>query len=181
MNFDIKDVKSWATRNEVKVGDEGYFIHSIKWLKDDVELNVNTIACIRDDFGNCFVSEKSFNGCNGFPFFVPLNAVKKDKPKEKKYRPFEDLYEFYKFVSISPVARKDFCRNMLLGFSFTYREKKFSQCATTTMINRIDFDANDDPRFCYINNRDFKDWFDNYEIMNNKGEWQPFGIEVKDD
>ena len=38
-----------------------------------------------------------------------------------------------------------------------------------------------DPCFCYINNRDFKDWFDNYEIMNNKGEWQPFGVEIEDD
>lgn len=25
MNFDVKDVKTWATRNDVKVGDEGYF------------------------------------------------------------------------------------------------------------------------------------------------------------
>ena len=60
MKFDIKDVKSWSNRHDVKVGDKGYFIHSIKWLKDDVELNVNTITCIRDDFGNCFVSEKKF-------------------------------------------------------------------------------------------------------------------------
>lgn len=25
MNFDIKDIKSWNTRNDVKIGDEGYF------------------------------------------------------------------------------------------------------------------------------------------------------------
>lgn len=58
MNFDIKDMKSWADRHDVNVGDKGYFTHNINWLKDDFELNVDTIACIRDDFGNCFVSEK---------------------------------------------------------------------------------------------------------------------------
>lgn len=60
MNFDIKDVKSWANRHEVKVGDVGYFTHSLIWLKDNLELCVDTISCIRDDFGNCFVGEKDF-------------------------------------------------------------------------------------------------------------------------
>ena len=53
-------MKSWADRHDVNVGDKGYFTHSINWLKDDFELNVDTIVCIRDDFGNCFVSEKKF-------------------------------------------------------------------------------------------------------------------------
>lgn len=26
MNFDVKDVKSWANRHDVKVGDKGYFL-----------------------------------------------------------------------------------------------------------------------------------------------------------
>lgn len=32
MNFDIKDVKSWYNRHEVKVGDEGYFLMLFKKL-----------------------------------------------------------------------------------------------------------------------------------------------------
>lgn len=146
MNFDIKDMKSWADRHDVNVGDKGYFTHSINWLKDDFELNVDTIACIRDDFGNCFVSEKSFNEGNSFPFFVPLKAVKEDKPKEKKYRPFKNLYEFYQFLSFnSRITKEDFTPNMLLGLYFKYREKKAPRFAHTIVINRIDFDLADDP------------------------------------
>ena len=34
MNFDIKDVKSWSNRYDVKIGDEGYFSHSIDNLRN---------------------------------------------------------------------------------------------------------------------------------------------------
>lgn len=34
MNFDIKDVKSWANRHDVKVGDEGYLSDHISYLRD---------------------------------------------------------------------------------------------------------------------------------------------------
>lgn len=30
MNFDVKDVKSWYNRHDVKVGDEGYFADNIR-------------------------------------------------------------------------------------------------------------------------------------------------------
>lgn len=180
MKFDVKDVKSWADRHDVNVGDKGYFTHSINWLKDDFELNVDTIACIRDDFGNCFVSEKSFNESNSFPFFVPLKAVKEDKP-EKKYRPFKDLYEFYKFLSISPFTKKEFRNEFLLKFSFTYREKTVPQIASTVAITRIDVGLDNDPCSTYINGKDLKYWFDDFEFMNSKGEWVPFGVEVEND
>lgn len=177
MKFDIKDLKSWSNRQDVKVGDKGYFCERIKWLQNGENIIFSTIECIDDDASYCFVPHpKEYH--IGAGFFLPLDAVKEDKPK-KKYQSFKDLYEFYKFLSIAPFARKDFCRNMLLKFSFTYRERNAPQCATTTMINRIDVIS--DPCLCHINNRDFKDWFDNYEIMNNKGEWQPFGVEVKDE
>lgn len=177
MKFDIKDLKSWSNSQDAKVGDEGYFSNSIRGLrKSNIdEAHRSKIRFIDDNWGGCFVSD--LNDLN-YAFFLPLEAVKEDKPK-KKYQSFKDLYEFYKFLSIAPFARKDFCRNMLLKFSFTYREKNAQQCATTTMINRIDVIS--DPCLCLINNRDFKDWFDNYEIMNNKGEWQSFGVEVKDE
>ena len=112
---------------------------------------------------------------NRYSFFLPLDAVKVDK----KYRPFKDLYEFYKFLSYSPYAKKEFFKDMLLKFSFTYRERNLPLCATTTMINRIDTALDNDTCLLCINSRDFKDWFDNYEIMNSKGEWVPFGIEIE--
>ena len=35
MNFDVKDLKSWANRHDVKVGDEGYFADEIEELKTE--------------------------------------------------------------------------------------------------------------------------------------------------
>lgn len=177
MNFDIKDVKSWANRHDVKVGDEGYLSDHISYLRDAKDAKTSKLDRIYDNQGDCFSAIDVFGT---YTFFLPLDAVKKDKP-EKKYRPFEDLYEFYKFLSIAPLPKGDFCDDMLLKFSFTYREKNVPQYGTTTIINRIDFNTNKDPCLNCINNRDFKDWFDNYELMNRKGEWVPFGVEVEDE
>ena len=173
MEFDIKDVKSWATRHDVKVGDEGYFADKIEELKTENN-RTRMIVEILDDHAFCFCTPT-----NRYSFFLPLDAVKEDKPKEKKYRPFKDLYEFYKFLSFGCfVAREDFTQNMLLGMRFTYRDKKALRVASTIVINKIDVDLKD---ICepIIEGRNFEHWFDYSEIMNNKGEWQPFGIQEK--
>ena len=116
----------------------------------------------------------------GYSFFLPLNAVKEDK-LEKKYRPFKDLYEFYQFLSFnSRITKEDFTPNMLLGLYFKYREKKAPRFASTIVINRIDFDLSDDPCEPNIEGRNLGLWFDFSEIMNDDGEWQPFGVEVKE-
>ena len=174
MNFDIKDVKSWYNRHDVKVGDEGYFADEIEELK--TENRTRMIAEILDDHAFCFCTPT-----NRYSFFLPLDAVKEDKPKEKKYRSFEDLYEFYKFLSLGCfVAREDFTQNMLLGMRFTYRDKKALRVASTVVINKIDVDLKG---ICepIIEGRNLDLWFGLSEIINNKGEWQPFGIEVKKD
>ncbi len=180
MKFDIKDVKSWYNRHDVKVGDKGYVAYSISEFR---ELNIDDAKCgkviyIDDDSNLCFKSD--LDPFTHYAFFLPLKVVKVDKPKEK-YRPFKDLYEFYKFLSFGCfVAREDFTQNMLLGMRFTYRDKKALRVASTIVINKIDVDLKD---ICgpIIEGRDFEHWFDYSEIMNNKGEWQPFGIEVKKD
>lgn len=179
MNFDVKDVKSWANRHEVKVGDEGYVAYSIS---DFRKLNIDDAKCgkviyIDDDSNLCFKSD--FAPFTYYAFFLPLEAVKKDKP-EKKYRPFKDLYEFYQFLSFnSHITEEDFTPVMLLGLYFKYREKKALRVASTIVINRIDVDLKD---ICepIIEGRNFERWFDLAEIMNDDGEWQPFGVEVKE-
>lgn len=177
MKFDIKDVKSWANRHDVKVGDEGYLSDHISYLRDAKDAKTSKLDRIYDNQGDCFSAIDVFGT---YTFFLPLDAVKKDKP-EKKYRPFKDLYEFYKFISFGCfVAREDFTQNMLLRFSFTYRKRNAPQDITATIVYKIDFDEISEPCLNFINNRDLKDWFDNYEIMNSKGEWQPFGVEVKE-
>lgn len=176
MNFDIKDMKSWADRHDVNVGDKGYFTHSINWLKDDFELNVDTIACIRDDFGNCFVSEKSFNEGNSFPFFVPLKAVKEDKPKEKKYRPFKTMRELTEVV-----RGKDWEMNdITTGDELMIRSKGCEDRHRRVLITDLTLDNN--CNLLFINNKTMKVWLDNYEVMSISAcDWVPFGVEIEDE
>lgn len=176
MNFDIKDMKSWADRHDVNVGDKGYFTHSINWLKDDFELNVDTIACIRDDFGNCFVSEKSFNEGNSFPFFVPLKAVKEDKPKEKKYRPFKTMRELTEVV-----RGKDWEMNdITTGDELMIRSKGCEDRHRRVLITDLTLD--NDCNLLFINNETMKVWLDNYEVMSTSAcDWVPFGVEIEDE
>lgn len=176
MNFDIKDMKSWADRHDVNVGDKGYFTHSINWLKDDFELNVDTIACIRDDFGNCFVSEKSFNEGNSFPFFVPLKAVKEDKPKEKKYRPFKTMRELTEVV-----RGKDWEMNdITTGDELMIRSKGCEDRHRRVLITDLTLDNN--CNLLFINNETMKVWLDNYEVMSISAcDWVPFGVEIESD
>jgi hypothetical protein len=176
MNFDIKDMKSWADRHDVNVGDKGYFTHSINWLKDDFELNVDTIACIRDDFGNCFVSEKSFNEGNSFPFFVPLKAVKEDKPKEKKYRPFKTMRELTEVV-----RGKDWEMNdITTGDELMIRSKGCEDRHRRVLITDLTLDNN--CNLLFMNNETMKVWLDNYEVMSSSAcDWVPFGVEIESD
>ena len=175
MNFDIKDMKSWADRHDVNVGDKGYFTHSINLLKDDFELNVDTIACIRDDFGNCFVSEKSFNEGNSFPFFVPLKAVKEDKPKEKKYRPFKTMRELTEVV-----RGKDWEMNdITTGDELMIRSKGCEDRHRRVLITDLTLDNN--CNLLFINNKTMKVWLDNYEVMSISAcDWVPFGVEIEE-
>ena len=169
-------MKSWADRHDVNVGDKGYFTHSINWLKDDFELNVDTIACIRDDFGNCFVSEKSFNEGNSFPFFVPLKAVKEDKPKEKKYRPFKTMRELTEVV-----RGKDWEMNdITTGNELMIRSKGCEDRHRRVLITDLTLDNN--CNLLFMNNETMKVWLDNYEVMSSSAcDWVPFGVEIESD
>lgn len=172
MKFNVKDIKSWANRHDVKVGDEGYLSDDISTLREQEDTEPTKLDHIFDNKASCFSSLEYFAD---YPFFLPLNAVKKE------YRPFKDLYEFHIFLSKNPFTKKEFRNEFLLRFSFTYREKAVPQIATTVVITRIDVDSDNDPCSFYINNINLEDWFNGYELMNNKGEWVPFGVEVKDE
>lgn len=66
MNFDIKDMKSWANRHDVKIGDKGYFADTIFLLNDRVSTGaVRTIKEIDDKKAECFITQNSVD----FGFF----------------------------------------------------------------------------------------------------------------
>ena len=195
MNFNIKDVKSWANRHDVKtLSVTGFFGNSLSEIDDEIKRynngdkdRLHELYMISDNGCYCFgyalyfADTGTFGGTNNFAFFLPVDAVKKDEPKIK-YRPFNDLYEFYQFLSFnSHITKEDFTQNMLLGLYFTYREKKAPRFPHTIVINRIDFDLADDPCSPCFEGRNLGLWFDFSEIMNDDGKWQPFGVEVKND
>lgn len=159
MKFDIKDVKSWANRHDVKVGDEGYFADEIEELK--TENRTRRIAEILDDHAFCFCTPT-----NRYSFFLPLNAVKKDKP-EKKYRPLKSIEEMGRFFNHSVMNANNFItyRSKITGE--IYIELLFSVC------------RDKDDILLSINNIPVQNLFKYFEIRKN-GEWLPFGVEVKE-
>lgn len=168
MNFDIKDVKSWANRHDVKVGDKGYVSSNLHSLQDELKNNValiREISHICDDDVYCF-SCKAFGNIRSYGLFLPLDKVK--EPNEKKYRPLKSIDEMDCLFDCSIMSAKNF---------ITYRSKKTGKIYIELLF-AVCRDEND--VLISINNIPIQDLFDNFEIRKN-GEWLPFGIEVKDD
>ena len=167
MNFDIKDVKSWYNRHDVKVGDEGYFADEIEELKTENN-RTRMIAEILDDHAFCFRTPT-----NRYSFFLPLDAVKEDKPK-KKYRPFKNLNEIQSVLCGGDVTKYAFFD---VGTHLTVRHKDERNREQVILITSIEYM---DGYLYLINDRGLDEWFNNFELLVNDT-WVHFGIEVKDD
>lgn len=169
MNFDIKNIKSWSNRHDVKVGDEGYFCNHISDLCDMRDVESTKIERIYDDRANCF-SSTAFYG--DFSFFLPLNAVEKNKPKVK-YRPFKTIDELEKVLNKDNRSAHQF---MCVGNDIFIRNKNQ---ITHLIITRIDRDAKTN-EVINVNGMSPIFLFNNYEVRVG-AEWFPFGVEVKDE
>lgn len=168
MEFDIKDVKSWSNRKDVKIGAEGYFFNKISDLNDIEHIGYSKIESINDNQANCF-SSTAFYGA--FSFFLPLNAVKKDEPKIK-YRPFKSMTEFTKVVyNLVP----DYLNITGVGESFMVR-RKCNQHIEKVLITHLEYDANHN--LISINGQSLKSLFENYEIITDDDKIIPFGVAV---
>lgn len=167
MKFDIKDVKSWATRHDVKIGDEGYFADEIEELKTENN-RTRMIAEILDDHAFCFCTPT-----NRYSFFLPVDAVKEDKTKEKRYRPFKTINELEKTLNKVNRSAHQF---MCVGNDIFIRDKNQM---THLMITRIDRDVKTN-EVINVNGMSPIYLFNNYEIRVG-AEWLPFGVEVQDE
>ncbi len=174
MKFDIKDVKSWANIRELKVGDKGYFFNSISSFRG---LNIDRVQCgkikyMDENRGRCFKSD--VDDFNSYYFFLPLNAVKVDKPKEKKYRPFKNLNEIQSVLCGGDVTKYAFFD---VGTHLTVRrkdERNREQVILTTSIEYMD------GHLYLINDHGLDEWFNNFELLVNDA-WMPFGVKVEED
>lgn len=165
MKFDIKDVKSWANRHDVKVGDEGYFADNIEELKAENN-RTRRIAEILDDHAFCFCAPT-----NRYSFFLPSEAVKADKPKEKKYRPLKKIKDFY---DCGVIKGKDDC---IIDSVLTLRDKKNYNLTRDMKVIDVEYDFDTVIR---INRCSLAYFFTYFDIYIN-GEWVPFGVEVEED
>lgn len=172
MNFDIKDIKSWANRNTVKIGDKGYFFDDIHSMKDKKDCTAFTISGILDNRADCFCIKNRI-GISSFNFFLPVEEVKEDKPKEKRYRPFKTINELEKTLNKVNRSAHQF---MCVGNDIFIRDKNQM---THLMITRIDRDVKTN-EVINVNGMSPIYLFNNYEIRVG-AEWLPFGVEIESD
>lgn len=170
MKFDIKDVKSWATRHDVKIGAEGYFFNKISNLHSIERIGYSKIESINDNQADCFFSTAFYGG---YSFFLPLNAVKEEKQKEKKYRPFKTIAEVDELLAKANV--KHFCFvNSVLYLRYKTKPNITKHISITNL--EVDTKTN---RLRFINSFTPKYLVKTFEIKL-AGEWFPFGVEVKE-
>lgn len=176
MKFDIKNMKSWANRHDVKIGADGYVSSDLNTLQDDLKsgiAQIRIICHVRDDDVECF-SCKAFGAIRNYGFFLPTDAVKEDKP-EKRYRPFKTISELeYALNKVNRSAHRFMC----VGNAIFIRNKNKNQ-TTHLIITRIDKDAETN-EVLFVNGMSPIHLFNNYEIRVG-AEWVPFGVEVQDD
>lgn len=183
MKFNIKDVKSWANRHDVKtLSVTGFFGNSLSEIDDEIKrynngdkdrlhelYKITDNGCYCFGYALYFADTGAFCGTKTFAFFLPLNAVK----KEKKYRPFESMAEFTKVVyNLVP----DNLNITGVGESFTVR-RKYNQHIEKVLITHLEYDENNN--LISINGQSLKSLFENYEIITDDNKIIPFGVEVK--
>lgn len=183
MNFDIKDVKSWATRHDVKIKSvTGFFGDSLSEVDDEIRkyirgdkdrlhelYKINDNGCFCFGYAQYFADTGAFAGTNNSAFFLPLKAVK----KEKIYRPFKNLSEIQSVLSGGDITKYAFFD---IGSPINVRrkgEKNRKQVILTTSIEYKD------GHLYLINNRKLDEWFNYFELLVNDT-WVPFGIEDKE-
>lgn len=177
MKFDIKDVKSWANRHDVKAGDVGYVTCDFNTFLLTTKVALVTKATVKDIDDNdsrCFLAQP-LDGKVVFHygFFLPVDAVKEDKPK-KKYRPFKNLNEIQSVLCGGDVTKYAFFD---VGTHLTVRHKDERNREQVILITSIEYI---DGYLYLINDRGLDEWFNNFELLVNDT-WVHFGIEVKDD
>nr|DAQ04791.1 MAG TPA: hypothetical protein [Caudoviricetes sp.] len=173
MKFDVKDVKSWANRHDVKAGDVGYVTCDFNTFLLTTKVALVTKATVKDIDDNdsrCFLAQP-LDGKVVFHygFFLPVDAVKEDKPK-KKYRPLKKIKDFH---DCGVIKGEDDC---LIDSVLTLRDKKNYNLTRDMKVIDVEYDFDTVIR---INGYSLAYLFTYFDIYIND-EWLPFGIEVED-
>ena len=176
MNFDIKDVKSWSNRYDVKIGDEGYFFNDIDKLRNSENEYIKPVksklSAIRDNYAMCFQIDNGRDCYNVFNFFLPLDAVKRINQK-KKYRPFKSMSELTEIIYSKDLG----CDNLSVGDNLWIRRKDDEHVHQNLLIISLGYNEDD---LISINGKSMQEWLDKFEFLAHD-EWVPFGVEVTEE
>ena len=142
------------------IGKKGYFSHYVDNYADLKNTALGTLGGTGDTFHESFVcTEEPFDNYY-YEFFLPEEWVKPEEPK-KKYREYKDLDEFFDVtgLEIGDLIKLKFPGN--------------------NVVELLIVGGCDNGLFIGIHKYTFKQIFEMVEISIS-GEWQPFGIEVKE-
>lgn len=183
MNFDIKDIKSWSNRHDVRtLSDAGFFGNSLSEIDDEIkrynngeEDRLHELYKISDNGCYCFgyalylADTGAFGGTNSFAFFLPLDAVK----KEKEYRPIKNMAELADIM-----YGEDRQRGAISTGDLMTLERKKDRFRFRILITQLEYE--NDLQLVSINDKTLKNLFDDYNVMNVNGIFVPFGVEEND-
>lgn len=187
MKFNVKDVKSWANRHDVRtLTVTGFFGNSLSEIDNEIRrynngekdclhelYQISDNGCYCFGYAVYFTDTGAFSGTNNFAFFLPVDAVKADEPKEKKYRPIKNMLELADIM-----YGEDRHRGAISTGDLITLERKKDRFRFRILITQLEYENN--LKLVSINDKTLKNLFDDYNVMNVNGIFVPFGVEVKE-
>ena len=172
--FDEKDLITWSNRHKAKNNSRGYFANCINDLKDDIEHNkLRTLVAVSASYDRCFDCYSCTDSeIYSFSFFLPVDAVK----KEKAYRACKNVQELYELVfNTKSKADTEFYINELVGAVIHFKLKGFDTTRYECITGIAVYINGDIAVHIGGDNFELDDLFKHYKIEIN-GEWKPFGV-----
>lgn len=170
--FNKNDVLTTLTREQVKVGDKGYFGDSLEGLTIDVEHGeVHVLAKIYDEDFTLYPFKDDYHG-KSFALFLPEGKVK-EKVKKPVYRPIKTIDELFNFL-VSSVVVDDYNTldkvGIILCTVFELKDKQLGNICYRR-FSQIYLSDN----YIRLDEYNLEHLFKNYEIKKD-GEFVPFGV-----
>lgn len=163
--FDKKDVYSWSNAEEAKeyLGKDCYFAHSVGGLSEHIKTGV--MGILKDIFNSNYdaVSCAFGDGTSTWGLCLPADKVI-EVEEPKKWRPFT-LEEFLNKFSVGTkisMREKDQTRSFYCLFGGYQTDNDQTEKSHILVIGSLWYSLNE--------------LLNNYEYLDEHGNWQPFGV-----
>lgn len=162
---DIHSVTSFC--NCGKINKKGYFANSIFDFKELKRFCAYGEYTEWREHNQCFLCEQAGDKTY-YSYFLPEDSLLPEEKPEKKYRPYT-IKDFEKAFSNGEFE------------DFIILRDKHNNDDIYTMRYNGNFKKGQSEYICLgAKNFSFTSLFENYEVMDYDGDWQPFGVEDKE-